>query len=156
MLKIPSNTSLRCMPLSQEHKTIKTNVLLHIATYEKEKKTAQRTHCLQSLFLWRHSRFQPQKDCFISSVIALERLNRDDIFVVKLLVTTACKPETLAAVWSLYEIKALPLQQHTVRIMCVCAWAWMCMSSDYTGVTRQGIGVAGQSESKKSVPSFSS
>lgn len=45
--------------------------------------------------LWAQSRFQAQKDCFIFSVIALERLTRDDIFVVKRPVAAARKHETL-------------------------------------------------------------
>lgn len=99
--------------------------------------------------LWPQSRFQPQKDCFIFSVTAFERLNQDDIFVVKLPVTTACKPETLAAVWSLNETRALPLAAHCQNKVCVCTWAWMSMSSDYAGgSTRQGNSVAWQSEWK--------
>lgn len=109
-----------------------------IPTYEKE--TMNSLHSV--LFsLWPQSRFQPQKDCFIFPVIAFERHNQDDIFVVKFPVPTACKPETLAAVWSLNETRALPLGAHCQNKVCVCAhtraWAWMSMSSDYTGVTRQ-------------------
>lgn len=104
-------------------------------------KKKQWTHCIQFSFHCDPSPdFSHKKTALSSLLLPLSNTTK----MISLLSSSQYPLHANPRLWqlsSLNETRALPLGAHCQNKVCVCAhtraWAWMSMSSDYTGVARQ-------------------